>query len=98
MIIGKIWQEKDLYQIEFFDGFASGAFIISDEVEGAEEIFRDSLVTYSNREELNELINHYLNDNEERKNKIIKGQKIVLENHTFQKRAQRILEIIKNNY
>jgi glycosyltransferase involved in cell wall biosynthesis len=101
ILLNDHWKDmarKGFISNRIFDGFASGAFIISDEVEGAEEIFRDSLVTYSNREELNELINHYLNDNEERKNKIIKGQKIVLENHTFQKRAQRILEIIKNNY
>jgi spore maturation protein CgeB len=46
---------------------------------------------------LHELINHYLIRDLERIKKIEKGREIVLANHTFAKRAERILEIINKD-
>ena len=90
---------KDMCELGFisnriFDGFASGAFIISDEVEGAKEIFGDTLVTYQNRDDLNKLINYYLEHEEEREKLARKGRDIVLNNHTFKKRAEHISKLI----
>lgn len=87
--------EKGFISNRLFDGFAAGAFIISDEIMGAEEIFGDSLVIYSNANELHELIDYYLIHDIERIKKVEKGRKIVMANHTFAKRAERILEIIE---
>ena len=88
--------EKGFISNRLFDGFAAGAFIISDEVKGAEDIFGDALVTYSGADELHELIDYYLDNDLERVKKVEKGRKIVLANHTFEKRAERILEVIND--
>ncbi|WP_048190920.1 glycosyltransferase [Methanobacterium sp. SMA-27] len=90
-------RENGFISNRIFDGFAAGAFIISDEIKGVKEIFGDSLATYSNREDLNNLIDYYLNNHEEREKIIEDCKNIVLKNHTFENRAKRILEIIPNN-
>jgi len=77
-----------------FDGFASKAFIISDKVEGF-EIFEDALVTYSNPNDLDEKIKHYLNNKTEKEEKAEKGYYIVIKNHTFKNRAEKMIEIVK---
>jgi spore maturation protein CgeB len=80
-----------------FDGFAAGAFIISDEINGAKDIFGDQLVTYKDSEDLHSLIEYYLDHPQERVKKVEKGREVVLEHHTFEKRAARILEIIEKS-
>lgn len=94
---------KDMCEVGFisnriFDGFASGAFIISDEVNGAKEIFGDALVTYHDRDDLNRLIDYYLDHDEERQKLAKKGKDAVLKNHTFKKRVKHILEIIDTHF
>lgn len=86
--------EKGFISNRIFDGFAAGAFIISDDVQGGRDIFEDALVTYSNKSDLNQLIDHYLENQEERKKMAEKGRSIVLNQHTFQKRVDDILGII----
>lgn len=80
-----------------FDGFAAGAFIISDEIEGADEIFKDSLVTYSNRKELIDLIEYYLDNEDERKKIAENGRNVVVKNHTFKNRVETILKFVHEN-
>ncbi|MDO8870921.1 MAG: glycosyltransferase [Methanobacteriaceae archaeon] len=89
-------KEKGFISNRLFDGFAAGAFIISDEVMGVSEVFRDALITYNNPEELENLISHYLKNEKDRKLLSEKGKKIVLNNHTFQKRVEHILQIINH--
>lgn len=86
---------KGFISNRIFDAFASGAFIISDNVKGAENIFGDALVTYNNPQDLDNLIENYLTNEKERIKKSRLGQKYVIDKHTYQKRIQRILEIIK---
>jgi len=88
-------REKGFISNRLFDGFAAGAFIISDDVKVGKEIFGDALVTYSNATELHELIDHYLDNDLEKIKKVEKGREIVLVNHTFAKRVEYLLEIIK---
>ena len=89
--------EKGFISNRIFDGFAAGAFIISDEVNGAKDIFGDQLVTYKNSEDLDRLVDYYLNHPQERGKKVEKGKDVVLQHHTFEKRAARILEIIEES-
>ncbi|MCK9152236.1 glycosyltransferase family protein [Methanobacterium alcaliphilum] len=88
-------REKGFISNRLFDGFASGAFIISDEIDGAKEIFNNELVTYSDAEELNKLIDYYLEHEDEKNHKSEKCRDIVLKDHTFEVRVSRILEILK---
>lgn len=88
-------REKGFISNRIFDGFASQAFIISDKIAGAEEIFHDALVTYESKEELKELIDRYSVDEELRTEKARKGYEIVMKNHTFESRVKRFIEVIK---
>lgn len=87
-------REKGFISNRLFDGFASGSFIISDKIDGAEKIFNNELVTYSDAEELNRLIDYYLEHKTEKNQKVEKCRSIVLEDHTFEARVSRILEIL----
>lgn len=87
--------EKGFISNRIFDGLASGAFLISDKVKGS-EIFKDILVTYDNANELNRLIEYYLKNEEERKKKVKDSRKIILANHTFENRVEKILKVINN--
>jgi O-antigen biosynthesis protein len=87
-------REKGFISNRLFDGFASGAFIISDNIIGAKEVFDDTLITYNTPDELHSLIDYYLNNEDERIKEIQKGRDIVLNNHTFKDRVNQILEIL----
>ncbi len=89
-------RKKGFISNRLFDGFAAGAFIISDKINGAEKLFGDALVTYETPDELNHLIENYLNNEKERTRKAKKGQQIVIKKHTYQKRVEQILDIINS--
>ena len=89
-------RDKGFISNRIFDGFAAGSFIISDNIK-TEKIFGDALVTYQTPEELEKLIDLYLEDEKLRTEKAGKGSKIVLEGHTYRDRTARILEVIETN-
>jgi GT2 family glycosyltransferase len=75
-----------------YDALACGAFLISDAVEGLEEIVGDAVVTYRTPEELAALITRFLADPEERSRRAAHGRERVLASHTFAQRADVLLE------
>lgn len=90
-------KDRGFFSNRLFDGFAAGAFIISDSIKGSKEVFGNALVTYETKEELNSLIKRYIKDKNSRKEKACKGHEIVIKNHTFEKRVERIIEVIEKN-
>ena len=90
-------RDKGFVSNRIFDGFASGAFIISDNVEGSENIFGNTLISYNKSSELKDLIDNYLDKEEERIKKSKVGRNIVVKHHTFNKRVNKILEVIKSD-
>jgi GT2 family glycosyltransferase len=70
-----------------YDALASGAFVISDHIAGIEAEFDDAVVTYADRDELKDLIDHFLADRVERAHRAARGRKAVLDRHTFDARA-----------
>lgn len=87
--------ENDFPSNRLFDALACGAFIISDEIPSANTIFQGNVITYTDHYDLDEKITYFLENEEERLLKAKKGQKLVLENHTFQNRVETILETLK---
>lgn len=87
-------RELDFPSNRLFDGLASGAFIISDNIPSAETIFEGTIVTYDNQEDLREKVDYYLSYPDERKALVEKGQEIVLNNHTFYHRVESIIEAL----
>jgi glycosyltransferase involved in cell wall biosynthesis len=93
----KDMKEKGFISNRLFDGFASGAFIISDNVKGASDIFGDLLVTYKSPDELKNLVDKYLENDDERIKKAQQGMRLIDKHHTYQNRVQDMLKIIKSN-
>ncbi|MEM2956641.1 MAG: glycosyltransferase [Candidatus Pacearchaeota archaeon] len=76
---------------------ATNSFMLSDYIEEIKNLFRigKEVICYHNVSELKELIDYYLNkENEEERNKITKaGHERVLKEHTMKHRIERIVRI-----
>jgi O-antigen biosynthesis protein len=75
-----------------YDVLAAGGFVITDDVEGIEAEFDGAVPTYDGPEELRELVDRCLADPEERRRRVERGRRAVLERHTFAHRVQTILQ------
>ena len=98
ILLNDHWKDmvyEDFPSNRLFDALSCGAFVISDNIPSAKDLFKGSIVTYNNVEELNKKIKFYLTHEEERRKIAKKGQKIVLENHTFDHRIKKILSVLK---
>lgn len=98
ILLNDHWDDMREYGIisnRIFDALAVGAFVISDEVPGMDEIFQGAVVTYHDREDLAAKIDYYLTHEEERKEKAQTGKEIVLKEHTFDQRVKVIADVIE---
>lgn len=87
--------DEDFPSNRLFDALSCGTFVISDNIPSANSLFEGSIVTYNDENDLKEKINYYLTHDDERIKIAKKGQKIVLENHTFDHRIKKILSVLK---
>ena len=90
----------DMRQHRFFsnrlyDALASGAFVISDHVEGIKEQFDGGVVTYRSRDDLHTKIGHYLSNPDARREVAARGHAAVLARHTFGARVRELLAIVR---
>lgn len=92
-------RSKGFISNRIFDGLSAGAFIISDEVEGLDKVLDGCIVTYHDKKDLAEKLDHYISHPEERHEIARKGQREVREKHTFMQRTEQMLSFIehKNN-
>jgi len=94
IVLNDHWEdmrEKGFISNRIFDVLASKGFIITDEVSGIEKYFGDSVVTYKDKNDLQEKIELYINNENLRKEKIEEGYNIVVKNHTFEARVNQIV-------
>lgn len=99
ILLNDHWAEMrdlDFPSNRLFDALACGAFIISDDIPSANDLFKNNIVTYKDSKDLDEKIEFYLNHKSERDKKRKAGREIVLANHTFDNRADEIIETLKN--
>ena len=87
-------RDEDFPSNRLFDALACGAFVISDKIPSSETLFEGSIVTYDDVDDLNKKIDYYLTHEDERVKLAEKGRKIVLENHTFDKRVEEVLSAL----
>jgi len=75
---------------------STGSFVISDDITTIKESFDDNFGYYrnTNYENIEDLVSYYLKNNEEREAKALQAQRITLENHTWENRVKKILELI----
>ncbi|MEA2014594.1 MAG: glycosyltransferase, partial [Thermodesulfobacteriota bacterium] len=81
-----------------FDALASGALVITNNTIGANELFGDQLPTYKTREELHTVLNTFLNDENRRSELANTLRNVVLDKHTYRKRAFRLRSILTEFY
>jgi O-antigen biosynthesis protein len=77
-----------------YDALASGAFVISDDVDGVGAEFDDGVVTYQSSEQLSSLIERFKDDPDARRTIAQRGRAAVLGRHTFAHRTEVIAEIM----
>ena len=78
-----------------FDALASGVLVITNGKLGSLELFNGKLPYYETSEELEKLLNLYLNNEDLRLKKIKELQKIVLQKHTYYERAKFFKNFLK---
>jgi len=78
-----------------YDALASGAFVISEPVRGLAAEFDDAVVTYRDRAELLELVEHYLAHPDERTTLATRGREAVLARHTFAHRVDALIAAVE---
>jgi hypothetical protein len=78
-----------------FDAVASGSRVISDQVEGIEEIFGNSVVTYQNDVELEQILNMDLDQIFGDDNQRIANAFNIQKNHNFDSRVKVLLDEVK---
>ena len=78
-----------------FDSIASGRLVITNCTIGNQELFNGLLPEYHSKEELTQQINYYLDNPDKREEKIKQLQKIVNQEHTYQIRAEKFIQLIR---
>ena len=79
-----------------YDVAASGGFIISDDIDGLEEIFGDAVPIYRNEKEFVKLVKFYLNNPKAREEKIKKAREITLSEYTNEKAALQFEKVFQD--
>ena len=87
--------EEGFISNRIFDVTACGGFIISDYIEGIEEIYGDAIPMYKKEEEFVKLIKYYLEHEEERREKALKAHEITKKYFSSDKVVAKMLEIMK---
>ncbi|ARC39091.1 hypothetical protein A6J80_22660 (plasmid) [Paracoccus yeei] len=70
-----------------FDALAAGALVLTNGIDGTHAIFGDLLPTYNSPQELEALLHRYLGDEKLRCDTVARLREIVLESHTYKRRA-----------
>ena len=79
-----------------FDALASGALVLTNNSVGSDETFGGLLPHWSSRAELTDLLNHYLRNDEALRVMADKLRSIVLQHHSYTRRAQEVYEALSD--
>ena len=77
-----------------FDALAAGSLVLSDSEYGSKEWFDGLLPTYASHDDLIALVDHYVADSTGRAALVAKLRKIVVERHTYDQRADQLLNAL----
>jgi glycosyltransferase involved in cell wall biosynthesis len=77
-----------------FDVLACGTPVISDDLPEIQELFGDAVPTYRSPQELADLVAAALEDPEQARARAARGRAVVLEHHTFERRARTLLDLL----
>jgi len=83
-----------------FEVLASGTLLVTQRIgNGQDELFKDGehLVTYTDEQNLMEVVEYYLQHDAEREKIAQTGHELVTQKHTYDQRAEQILETVMQN-
>lgn len=89
-------RETGIVSNRLFDALAADAFVISDDMPEIEELFDGTVVTYKDRGDLEEKVDYYMKHPDEAEALARRGQKLVLEMHTFANRMDTLVEKLES--
>ena len=89
-------KQKGFISNRIFDGLSAGAFIISDEIEGIDDVLKDCIVTYRDRDDLAKKVEYYMEHPKEREEIASRGMAIVRERHTFRARMEIMQKVMES--
>jgi len=78
-----------------YDALACGAFVLSDDVAGIADEFDGGIAVYRDEAGLREAVERYLDEPALRREAAERGRSVVLERHTFERRAAALLAVIE---
>jgi hypothetical protein len=81
-----------------FDVLACGVPVISDRVEGIEDLFDEAVLQYGTPPELRDLVDEVLADPARARERAERGRKVVLARHTFDHRSRDLLDILARRH
>lgn len=92
-------EAKEGLNTRTFDILACGAFEIVDHMKNLDMHFRNNseIISYNDHEELNDLVHFYLENDDLSKNIAENGRMRVLEEHTWAKRIQKVVNTLLTN-
>ncbi|UCB56650.1 MAG: glycosyltransferase family 1 protein [Candidatus Omnitrophota bacterium] len=97
--IGFNYSIRDDINMRMFEIMSCGALLITNRIreKGFQELFEDRrhLVTYKNPKELFRLVDYYLEHEDQRRRIAECGRRLVISEHTYEKRTQKMLDYIK---
>ncbi|WP_195904253.1 glycosyltransferase family protein [Microvirga lotononidis] len=77
-----------------FDALGAGCLVITNRAESVRELFGDRVPIYRDRQSLTEALNYWLSHDEERNQRVAELRQAVEERHTYQHRAQKVIELL----
>ena len=95
--VGKYFESPYANNVRLYEATGMGAFLLTDAKENLRELFEPGkeVETYNSSEELLGKINYYLEHDKERERIARAGQKRTLKDHTYSKRAERMLKALQ---
>jgi spore maturation protein CgeB len=98
IVLNDTWadmREAGFISNRIYDALASGAFVLSDDVQGLAEEFDDGVAIYHDADGLRAAVERYLGGPELRREVADRGRAAVLERHTFERRVADILAAVR---
>ena len=88
-------REHGFVSNRIFDVLGSGGVVVSDAVAGIEELFGSTVPVFRDAEELASIASSLLSDGALRQELSEKGSKLVHGHHTFERRAEQLVELLR---
>jgi spore maturation protein CgeB len=89
-------KEKGFLSNRVYDALASEAVILTDKVKDMNKEIKDCVFCYENEKDFKRKLDYIRKNPQKAKNSAKRGRELVLSNHTYKHRVDRIIEAMRN--